>query len=184
MKTNRTASMLAALTCAALFAASGCTPPPAGDGKGGATAAGTKDSHGHDHDHDHDHGHAGHDHDHHGHSHGVGPHGGVVFDLGADHAELTVDHEKKEVVVHILGGDEKTAKAVAAKELSVTISKTKTKEGKEVPPMTILLAPKSPVDGKASVFSGTDPGLANVADFAGTVAGEVDGKPALGEFKE
>lgn len=179
MKTNFNLSTLAALACAALFAVSGCNPPPAGDGKGGAaSAAGTKDGH------DHDHGHAGHDHDHHGHSHGVGPHGGVVFDLGADHAEFTVDHEKKEVVVHILGGDEKTAKAVAAKELSVTISKTKTKEGKEVPPMTILLAPKSPVDGKASVFSGTDPGLANVADFAGTVAGEVDGKPALGEFKE
>jgi hypothetical protein len=30
----------------------------------------------------------------------------------------------------------------------------------------------------------TYPGLGNVADFEGTVLGEIDGKPSKGEFKE
>jgi len=50
--------------------------------------------------------------------------------------------------------------------------------------MTIKLLPKVAADGKASKFVGTDPGLGNVADFEGTVIGEIDGRPSQGTFKE
>lgn len=118
------------------------------------------------------------------HAHGKGPHGGVIFDLGKVHGEFDVDHDKKEAVLYILGGDEKTAKAVDAKEMTVTTKETKTKEGKVVPPITVKLLPKDLKDGKATTFAGTDPGLGNVAEFEGTVTAEIDGKPAEGEFKE
>ena len=118
--------------------------------------------------------------------HGAGPNGGVVFDLGKHHAEFTVDHPKKECTILFLTGDQKgaTAMAVAAKEFTLTTKETKTKEGKVVPPMTVKLLPADAKDGKASKFVGTDPGIGNVADFAGTVTGEIDGKPSSGEFKE
>ncbi len=118
------------------------------------------------------------------HAHGKGPNGGVVFDLGKYHAEFTVDHDKKECMILVLGQDEKTPTAVAAKELTVTTKETKTKEGKVVPPMTIKMLPKDEAGGKASKFVGTDPGLGNVADFEGTVLGEIGGKPSQGDFKE
>lgn len=120
------------------------------------------------------------------HAHGTGPNGGVVFDLGKYHAEFTVDHPMKECTVLVLNGDSKDARPlpVAAKELTLTTRVTKTQEGKAVAPMTIRLLPKDEKDGKASKFVGTDPGLGNVADFEGTVLGEIDGKPSQGTFKE
>lgn len=118
------------------------------------------------------------------HGHGPGPNGGVVFDLGKYHAEFTVDHPEKTCTILFLGTDEKTPVAVAAKELTLTTKETKTKEGKVVPPMTVKLLPKDAKDGKATRFVGTDPGIANVADFAGTVTGEINGKPSSGEFEE
>ena len=118
--------------------------------------------------------------------HGEGPNGGVIFDLGKYHAEFTVDHPKKECTIRFLAGEDKNAKslAVAAKEFTLTTKPTKTKEGKVVPPMTIKLLPTDAKDGKASKFVGTDPGIGTVADFAGTVIGEIDGKPSQGEFEE
>ncbi|WP_339735548.1 hypothetical protein [uncultured Gimesia sp.] len=116
--------------------------------------------------------------------HGSGPNGGVVFDLGKYHAEFTVDHPKHECMILFIGNDEKTPVAVTAKELTLTTKETKTKEGKVVPPMTVKLFPQDETDGKATKFLGTDPGIGNVADFEGTVLGEVDGKPSQGEFKE
>lgn len=118
------------------------------------------------------------------HAHGTGPNGGVVFDLGSTHAEFTVDHDKQECTILILGDDEKTPRPIAANELIVAIQETKTAEGVVVPAMTVTLTPQDAADGKASKFVGTDPGIGNVADFAGTVTGEIDGKPAQGEFKE
>ena len=100
------------------------------------------------------------------------------------HGEFTVDHDKKECTVLILGDDEKTPTAVATKELTLTTKETKTKDGKAVPPMTIKMLPRDEKDGKASKFVGTDPGLGNVADFEGTVTAVIDGKPSTGEFKE
>ena len=119
-----------------------------------------------------------------GHEHGAGPNGGVVFDLGKYHAEFTVNHDKKECTVLILGNDEKTPKAVSASELTLTTKESKTKEGKAVAPMTIKLLPHDGKDGKATRFVGTDPGLGSVADFEGTVIGEIEGRPVEGEFKE
>lgn len=116
--------------------------------------------------------------------HGHGPNGGVVFDLGKHHAEFTVDHPKKQCTILILGDDEKTPTAVAATELVLVIKETATKDGTAVPAMTITMMPEDAADGKASKFVGTDPGIGNVADFEGTVSGEIDGKPAQGEFKE
>ncbi|MEX0978929.1 MAG: hypothetical protein WDZ48_08770 [Pirellulales bacterium] len=118
------------------------------------------------------------------HSHGTGPNGGVVFDLGKHHAEFTVDHGKQQCTILFLGDDEKTPTAVTASEFTLTISETKTKDGTKVEPMTITMLPESSTDGNASKFVGTNPGIGNVADFAGTVSGEIDGKPAQGEFKE
>jgi hypothetical protein len=125
----------------------------------------------------------GHDHEE-SHVHGKGPHGGVVFDVGKFHGELTVDHDKKEVTLYVLGKDEKTPTPVEAKDLTVATKPAKTKEGKEVPPMTIKLQGQEVKDGKASKYVGTDPGLANEADYEGTVTGVLDGKPSQGEFKE
>jgi hypothetical protein len=118
------------------------------------------------------------------HSHGTGPNGGVVFDLGSYHAEFGVAHPKQQITILVLGDDEKTPTAIAATELVLNIQETKTADGTVVAPMTITMLPVDVTDGKATTFVGTDPGVGNVADFAGTVSGEIDGKPALGEFKE
>lgn len=128
------------------------------------------------------------------HAHGNGPGGGVTFDMGKYHAEFTVDHPAKEVTVLFIksveGKAEKDwpAEAVAATELTLAIKETKVKEGadkgKVVAPMTITLKAADAKDGKASKFVGSDPGIGNVADFEGTVTGEIDGKPSQGEFKE
>src|SRR5262249_53904920 len=69
--------------------AGGCGPqggPTKSEGKkdGGAAKGGKEDDHG---------------------PHGKGPNGGVVFDLGKYHAEFTVDHDKKECTVLVLGQD-------------------------------------------------------------------------------
>lgn len=118
------------------------------------------------------------------HAHGTGPNGGVVFDLGGHHAEFTVDHGKQQCTILVLGDDEKTPTAVTATEFILNIQETKTADGTVVAPMTITMSPVDAADGKATKFVGTDPGIGNVADFAGTVSGEIDGKPAMGEFKE
>jgi hypothetical protein len=116
--------------------------------------------------------------------HGAGPNGGVVFDLGKYHAEFTVDHPQQECMILVLGDDEKTPTPVAATEFTLTTKETKTEDGKAVAPMTIKMLPQDAQDGKATRFVGTDPGIGNVADFAGTVIGEIDGKPSQGEFQE
>ncbi|QDV75385.1 hypothetical protein [Botrimarina mediterranea] len=118
------------------------------------------------------------------HAHGAGPSGGVVFDLGSHHAEFTVDHGAKLCMILFLGDDEKTPAPIAATEFVLRIKETKTADGTVVAPMTVTMQPVDPVDGKAAKFVGTDPGIGNVADFAGTVSGEIDGKPAMGEFAE
>jgi hypothetical protein len=116
--------------------------------------------------------------------HGPGPNGGVVFDLGSHHAEFTVDHNAKQCKILVLAADEKSPGPVAATEFLLRTKETKTADGKVVAPMTVVMQPVDPADGKAAEFVGTDPGIANVADFAGSVSGEIDGKPAMGEFSE
>lgn len=119
-----------------------------------------------------------------GHTHGSGPNGGVVFDLGAYHAEFGVDHGKQQVTVLMLGADMKSPLPVEATELIAAMHETKTADGTVVPAIAVTLKPIDAADGKAATFVGTDPGLGNVADFGGTVAGEIDGKPAQGSFQE
>jgi hypothetical protein len=118
------------------------------------------------------------------HSHGTGPNGGIVFDLGSHHAELTVDHDKQQVTIHFLGDDEKTPLPIAATGFVLSINETKTADGKVVPAMAVDLQPVDATDGKAAKFVGIDPGIGNVADFAGTVSGEIENKPAMGQFDE
>lgn len=120
------------------------------------------------------------------HAHGVGPNGGIVFELGKYHAEFTVNHDKKECTVVVLSADEKNPKPikVAAKELMLTTKETKSSDGKLVPRMTIKLLPKDDAGSQGSIFVGADAGLGYVANFAGMVIGEIDGKPSQGEFKE
>ena len=118
------------------------------------------------------------------HTHGAGPNGGVIFDLGKYHAEFTVEHPKQQCMILVIGADEKTPTAVAVSEFTLTTKETKTADGKVVPPMTIPMKAQDVVDGKATKFVGTDPGLGNVADFEGVVIGEIEGKPSQGQFKE
>ncbi|QDV78389.1 hypothetical protein [Botrimarina mediterranea] len=116
--------------------------------------------------------------------HGAGPNGGVVFDLGSHHAEFTVDHPKQQCTILFLGDDEKTPTAVAASEFILSIKETKTADGTVVAPMTVTMTPVDADAGKSNKFVGSDPGIGNVADFEGTLAGEINGKPVMGEFQE
>lgn len=118
------------------------------------------------------------------HAHGAGPNGGVVFDLGSHHAEFTVDHGKQQCTILFLGDDEKSPTAVAASEFILSIKGTKTADGMVVPPMTVTMTPVDAAGDKAIKFVGSDPGIGNVADFEGTLAGEINGKPVMGEFQE
>jgi hypothetical protein len=124
------------------------------------------------------------------HVHGNGPHDGVTFDLGKYHAELTIDHGKKEMTIYFLkevqGKKEKEwpQEPVDCKELTVTTKETKGKDGKVVPAMTIKLDPQDVKDGKSSRFVGTNDGLGHEADHQGTVLGKIGGQPSEGEFKE
>lgn len=120
------------------------------------------------------------------HAHGIGPNGGIVFELGKYHAEFTVDHDKKECTVVVLSADEKNPQPikVAATELLLTTNETKTTDGKVIPRLTIKLLPKNDAGNKGSIFVGSDAGLGSVANFAGIVIGEIDGKPSQGEFRE
>jgi hypothetical protein len=114
------------------------------------------------------------------HTHGSGPHGGTIADWGGGkyHIEFTVDHDKKEAAIYILGGDAKTPAPVKAEKLLVSIND---------PQFQVELLP-IPLDGEAegssSRFVGTDDHLGVVQEFAGTISGEVDGKPYAGDFQE
>jgi len=114
------------------------------------------------------------------HAHGAGPRGGVITDWGggAYHVEFTVDHDKKEATVYVLGSDEKTPATIKAQTIHLTIND----------PMTELDLAAKPLDGEAdgtsSRFIGTHDTLGIVQEFAGTISGEIDGTPYTGDFKE
>jgi hypothetical protein len=116
------------------------------------------------------------------HAHGAGPHGGTVADWGGGqyHVEFTVDHPKQEAAVYILGSDEKTPAPVKAKDdqLLLTI--------KEPPFQLVLKAvpQKGDPEGKSSRFAGKHERLGKEQEFAGTISGEVDGTPYVGDFRE
>jgi predicted small lipoprotein YifL len=120
------------------------------------------------------------------HEHGPGPNGGTIFDLGKDHAEFTVYRDKKECVVLMIDGHDAKAKllAVAATELTLTTKATKAKDGKDVPALTVTLKPTDAKDGKATKFVGAHAEFAREVAFEGVVVGEIDKKPAEGDFKQ
>ena len=112
--------------------------------------------------------------------HGAGPHGGTIADWGGGtyHIEFTVDHEKKESAVYVLGGDAKTPAPVKTEKLLLTINE---------PSFQVDLIAQ-PLDGEsggaASRFVGKHDSLGKVQEFAGSVTAEVDGTPYAGDFKE
>ncbi len=120
------------------------------------------------------------------HDHGPGPNGGTIFDLGKYHGEFTVSRDKKECAVLMLDGHDAKAKplAVAATELTLTTKPTKAKDGTDVPALTVALKPVDAKDGKATKFVGAHAEFAREIAFEGVVVGEIDKKPAEGDFKQ
>ncbi len=112
--------------------------------------------------------------------HGSGPHGGTIAEWGDGnyHIEFTVDHDKKESAVYILGGDAKTPAPVKADKVLLSITE---------PAFQVELSPQ-PLEGEAegtsSRFVGKHDNLGIVQEFAGTISAEVDGTPFAGEFAE
>lgn len=155
-----------ALTVASLTWVVGCQPTaPASK-----TPSPAANDHGHDHK-DGDHSHSG---------HGAGPHDGTMADWGGGkyHVEFTVDHDKKEATVYLVGSDEKSPSPIKAEKVLLTIKQ---------PQFQVELTAK-PLDGEAngvsSRFVGVDDKLGIVQEFAGTISGEIEGTPYLGEFAE
>lgn len=120
------------------------------------------------------------------HAHGAGPHGGAVGDWGHGkfHFEFTVDHDKKEATVYILGKDEQTATPIKAKDDQLSLSIKGLKDNDEYKVVLKAAPQKGDPEGKASRFVGQHEKLGVVQEFAGTVSGEADGAPYTGDFKE
>jgi hypothetical protein len=114
------------------------------------------------------------------HSHGSGPHGGAIADWGggAYHAEFTVDHDAKEVTVYILGSDGKTPAPIKASTVALSINDPATEIELEAKPM------EGEAEGSSSRFVGQHETIGVVREFAGTISGEVEGTPYIGEFVE
>lgn len=155
------------VACSALAASMcGCQPTAPTPGPTPAATTTTKTD-----TEDHAHPHSG---------HGAGPHEGTLTDWGggAYHVEFTVDHDKKEVTVYILGSDEKSPAPIKADKIKLTIND----------PMTELELVAKPLegekDGVSSRFVGTHDTIGIVKEFAGTISGEIDGTPYTGDFKE
>ena len=116
-----------------------------------------------------------------GHSgHGAGPHDGTLADWGGGkyHVEFTVDHNKQEATVFILGDDEKIPSPIEAKEIHLSIIDP-------VMQVTLEAAPQEgDPEGTASRFVGNHESLGVVQEYAGTMTGVIDGTPYSGDFKE
>jgi hypothetical protein len=112
------------------------------------------------------------------HDHGAGPHGGTVLDFGNYHAEFCMDHAKKQATVYILDRKIKNPVPIPVTKLLLSIKK---------PTFQVDLV-AAPLDadpkGSASRFVATHENFAKEQEFEGTVSGEIDGKPYLGDFKE
>jgi hypothetical protein len=114
------------------------------------------------------------------HDHGEGPHGGAVAEWGDGnyHVEFTVDHDKQEATVYVLGSDAKSPAPVNASSLLLSINEPAFQVTLEAQPLEGESA------GSASRFVGKHESLGTVREFAGTISGEVEGKPFAGDFEE
>jgi hypothetical protein len=114
------------------------------------------------------------------HSHGTGPHDGALADWGggAYHVEFTVDHDKQEATVYIVGGDEVSPAPIAAESIQLTI---------DDPAMQVALnavPQEGDPTGTSSRFVGAHESLGVVQDYAGTISGVIEGTPYTGDFHE
>ena len=131
-------------------------------------------------EHSHDHGVGTQDHSVQGHGHGVGPHEGTIADWGGGkfHVEFTVDHDRQEATVYILGSDEKTAIPIDAATIELAITDP------EIQVTLQALPQDGEPEGKSSRFVGTHEKLGVVQEYTGTMTGVVDGTPYSGDFIE
>ncbi len=118
---------------------------------------------------EHDHGHGEHD---------EGPHGGTIIEFGKYHGEFVVDHAKKTATVYILDGKVKNAEPIAVSQLLLSIKTPAFQTDLQAAPQ------EGDPKGKSSRFVGTHENFGKEQEFAGTISGEIDGKPYLGDFKE
>jgi len=112
-----------------------------------------------------------------------GPHGGPFAEWGDEeyHVEFTVDHDKKEATVYILGPDAKTHKAIDTRELILAL---KTEPLEKIIMKPVPQADQGDKDGNSSRFVGTHEVLGKKMEFEGTVSGKVGKTPYSGDFKE
>ncbi len=118
------------------------------------------------------------DHSHSG--HGAGPHDGTLADWGGGkyHVEFTVDHDKQEATIFVLGDDEKTPSPIKAEEIQLSISDPAMQ-------VTLKAAPQEgDPEGSASRFVGNHESLGVVQEYAGTITGVIEDTPYSGDFKE
>lgn len=108
------------------------------------------------------------------------PHGGTLTEFGGGkyHVEFTVDHDKKESIVYVLGSDGKSPAPIKADKLVLSINEPAFQ-------VDLLAQPlEGETEGMSSRFVGTHESLGKVQEFAGTITGEVEGTPYAGDFKE
>jgi hypothetical protein len=110
--------------------------------------------------------------------HGDGPHGGLIIEFGKYHAEFCVDHGKKQVTVYILSEDLKKNVPIPAAKLLLSIKNPQFQTD------LIAIPQEGDPKGKSSRFVATHDNFGKEQEFEGTVSGEIDGKPYLGDFKE
>lgn len=160
------------VTAVSLVVAAGCQQQPAPPVN--TPTAKQTDDHGHEHP-------AGADHKE-GHGHGAGPHEGTLADWGGGkyHVEFTVDHDKKEATVYVLGGDEKSPSPIKTADgtLLLTINEPSFQVNLQAAPLD------GETDGMSSRYVGTHENLGIVREFAGSMSAELDGTPYTGDFKE
>ncbi|TWU39399.1 C40 family peptidase [Novipirellula artificiosorum] len=169
MKLSTTMFTLLATACVLSFAGCKDAGTPATSAPG-AAASNEDGTHVHD---------DGTEHAPHG-AHGVGPHDGTIADWGGGkyHVEFTVDHDKQEGTVYILGADEKSPVPIEAESIDLSINDP-------VMQVSLKAAPQSSDPaGKASRFVGNHESLGVVQEYAGTIGGVVDGTPYSGDFTE
>jgi hypothetical protein len=114
------------------------------------------------------------------HVHAPGPHGGKVIDWGGGkyHVEFTVDHDKKQAVIYVLGSDEKTPTPIKAEMMTITIDDPAAEIEAAAQPL------EGETDGLSSRFVGAHDALGAAKEYAGSISGLVDGIPYTGEFNE
>lgn len=165
------ASAIGAVFAMTFIVGCGDTAVPEGAGATGAATAAADGGHVHG-DGEGEHSHS--------HSHGAGPHGGTLADWGGGkyHVEFTVDHEKQEATVYVLGSDEKSPTPIRTDRISLTIGEPEIQTDLLPQPL------EGDTDGVSSRFVGKHEMLKTVRDYSGTLTAEIEGTPYTGEFTE